>query len=181
MIGYVLARRYAKAAIDLAQGKGIVAEVGHDLSRIAGLFDRSHELAHVFADPTVSATAKENLLKEIMAKGALQDLTTRFVHILLTKGRILGIGEIASAYQDLADERSNRVRARVVVASSLTSDEEDKLRDKLSRISGKEVVLDTKIDESILGGVVAYMGSHVYDGSLKGQLLRIRERLHKGR
>jgi len=181
LIGIVLARRYAKAVIDLAQEEGILKEVGRDLERIAELFAESNELVNIFADPTVAPGAKEKVLAEVLKKGGVQDLTMKFIHVVLKKGRILGIGEIARSYRDLSDQLENRIRARVVSAARLGEKEENRIKDALSRISGKDVVLEVEIDESLLGGVVAYMGSQVYDGSIKNQLTQIRENLSKGR
>ena len=181
MIGVVLARRYAKSIIDLAQEAGILKEVGEDLDRIAELFAQSHELVNVFSDPTIASEAKEKVLAEILKKGGVQELTMKFIHVVLAKDRILGIGEIASTYRDILDQLENRIRARVVTAARLTDKEESRISDALSKISGKEVTLEVEVDESLLGGVVAYMGSQVYDGSIKNQLTQIKDNLSKGR
>jgi F-type H+-transporting ATPase subunit delta len=181
VIGIVLARRYAKSAIDLAKEAGILKEVGDDLDRIAELFAQSHELVNVFSDPTIASVAKEKLLAEVLAKGGVQDLTLKFIHVVLLKGRILGIGEIASTYRDILDQMENRIRARVVTAARLSDKEQSRISDALSKISGKEVALEVEVDESLLGGVVAYMGSLVYDGSIKNQLTQIKDNLSKGR
>jgi F-type H+-transporting ATPase subunit delta len=181
VIGIVLAKRYAKAVIDLAQEADILKEVGQDLERIAGLFADSHELVNVFADPTIAPGAKEKVLAEVLEKGGVQELTMKFIHIVLLKGRILGVGEIALAYRDLSDQLENRIRARVVAAARLSDREKSRIKDALSKISGKNVTLEVEVDESLLGGVVAYMGSQVYDGSIKNQLTQIKDNLSKGR
>ena len=181
MIGIVLARRHAKSVIDLAQEAGILKEVGEDLDRIAGLFAQSHELVNVFSDPTITPAAKENVLAEVLEKGGVQELTMKFIHVVLGKGRILGIGEIASSYREILDELENRIRARVVSAARLSDKEQSRISDALSKISGKEVTLEVEVDESLLGGVVAYMGSQVYDGSIKNQLTQLKDTLSKGR
>lgn len=181
MIGYVLARRYAKAVIDLAREEGILKEVGEDLTRIGRTFGESPELVHVFSDPTVDHQAKERVLSEVLKSTKLQDLTLKFVRMLLEKHRILGIRKIAEVYQDLFDELENRIRARVVSAAAMDKKAEKRMREALTRISGKEVVLQVEVDESLLGGVVAYMGSQVYDGSLRNQLQQIKDTLSKGR
>jgi len=181
VIGIVLAKRYAQAGIDLAQKAGILKEVGQDLERIAGLFADSPELANVFADPTIAPGAKEKVLAEVLKKGGVQELTMKFIHIVLAKDRILGIGEIADSYRDLSDKLENRIRARVVTADRMSDKEKSRIKDALSKISGKDVILEVEIDESLLGGVVAYMGSQVYDGSIKNQLTQIKDNLSKGR
>ncbi len=181
MIGIVLAKRYAKAVIDLAQEAGVLKETGQDLDRIAGLFADSHELVNVFADPTIAPEAKEKVLAEILEKGSVQELTMKFIHVVLAKGRILGVGEIARAYREILDQMENRIRARIVTAARLSDAEKSRIKDALSQISGKDVALEVEIDESLLGGVVAYMGSQVYDGSIKNQLTQIKDNLSKGR
>ena len=169
MIGIVLAKRYAKSIIDLAQEQGLLKEVGQDLDTIAALFAESSELVNIFSDPTIAPEAKTKVLEEVLEKGGVQELTMKFIHVVLVKGRVLGVGEIADSYRDFLDQIENRVRARVVSAARLSEKEESRISDALSKISGKEVVLEVEVDESLLGGVVAYMGSQVYDGSIKNQ------------
>lgn len=181
MIGLVLARRYAKALIDLAENEGIVAEVGEDLANIAVVFSENDDLTNVFSDPTVSTQQKADVLESVLEKGRVQGLTLKFLRVLLEKHRILGMAEIRNAYMDYADGLANRVRARVVTAIPLDKDEEDSVRKALARMSGKEVVLEIEVDDSLLGGMVAYMGGQVYDGSLSNQLHQVRENLRKGR
>jgi F0F1-type ATP synthase delta subunit len=85
VIGFVLAKRYAKAAIDLAQEAGTVTEVGQDLERVAELFAGSPQLVHVFSDPTVAPNIKEKVLEDVLRKGSIQELTQRFIHVLNKK------------------------------------------------------------------------------------------------
>ena len=181
MIGIILARRYAKAIIGLAQEAGQVSEVGEELAKIAAVFDRSPELVHFFVDPTIPFQKKEKVLEDFLGKGEIQDLTGRFVNFLLAKGRLLGIREIASTYKDLEDELENKVRAKIVSAITLEDAEVNRIRKVLSDLSGKEVIMELEVDENILGGIVARLGSETYDGSLRNQLRQVRGNLSKGR
>jgi len=182
VIGLVLARRYAKALIDLAQEKRVVAEVGEDLAKIAEVFSsESHDLTNVFSDPTVSTQIKGEILESVLEKSKIQKLTLKFLQVLLEKHRILGVKEINQAYMEYADRLANRIRARVVTAVPLDKDEENNVRTALASMSGKEVVVELEVDESLLGGLVAYMGGQVYDGSLSNQLHQVKESLRKGR
>lgn len=181
MIGFVLARRYAQAVIDLAREESIIAEVGGDLEGVAGLFEESPELAFVFADPTISIQEKKDILSVVLDKTGVQDLTKKFVYILLEKNRIMGIEEIAAAYQSIADTINNRVRTRVVVAFPLGKRDENKVTEALSKLTGKEVILEVEVDENILGGIVAYVGSQVYDWSLANQLEQVKDSLSSRR
>ena len=181
MIGIVLAKRYAKAVIDLAQEAGILKEVGEDLDRTASLFADSPELSNIFADPTIAPEAKERVLAQVLEKEGVQELTMKFIHVVLLKDRILGIGAIARAYRDFSDQLENKIRAKVISAAQLSKDEQSRIKDALSKISGKNVAMEVEVDEGLLGGVVTYMGSQVYDGSIKNQLTQIKDNLSKGR
>ena len=181
MIGQVLARRYAQAVMNLAMEKDLLEDVGRDLKKIASLFSISADLSNTFSDPTVSLAAKEKVLSSIYKKTTVGEIARKFVSVLLSKNRIDGIGEIAEAYQHLHDLRENRIRARVVVAAPLSDSDAKRIHDTLSRLSGKEIILKVEVDESILGGMVAYVGSRVYDGSISNQLQQIKDTLSTGR
>ena len=181
MIGLVLARRYAKALIDLAEEAGQIPGVREELAWMDAVFGSSQELVNLFMDPTVPFAQKKKVLTELFEKGEIGDLTRRFVTLLLDKNRLDGISEIAEAYGIYADEREHRLRARVHSAVPLEDEEVDRFRKILSEMSGKEVVLDVQVDEDLVGGVVTRLGGEVYDGSLKNQLQQMKENLSKGR
>jgi F-type H+-transporting ATPase subunit delta len=87
---------------------------------------------------------------------------------------------IVSVYHEMADEAMGRVRANVYAAIEPTSEEKKKIQERLARVTGKEVILETIHDTSLIGGMVAKIGGLVLDGSLRTQLARIRENLAKG-
>ena len=87
---------------------------------------------------------------------------------------------IADAYRDLVDADSGRVRARVRSAVALTEQERATLASRLGAAVGKTVVVEDRVDQELLGGLVAEVGSLVADGSLDGQLARIKDRLERG-
>ena len=97
----------------------------------------------------------------------------------MEKRRLLHLGEIVLAYDELTDERLNRGKATVTSAAPLPESMLEGLKARLRLVTGKEVYLEARVDPAILGGVVAQVGSTVYDGSLKTQLKRMREQLLK--
>jgi len=181
VIGYTLAKRYAQALIDLALEGKKVDEVAAEIERLAQAFQASPDLSSFFANPTVAREAKEGVLTELLGKARVGGLTADFSRFLLAKHRILGLAEIARAYRDLWDRLHNRVRGRLVSAFPLAPEEAERAGKALSRLTGKEVVLSVEVDSSIMGGLVAFVGSHVYDGSIANQLAQFAERMHKGR
>jgi len=99
---------------------------------------------------------------------------------LFEKGRIRFLTDINDFYQKLADELKGIARASVISATELSSDAVEKIRDSLSRMTGKEVKLEVEKDTSLIGGIVTKIGDLVLDGSIKTQLLNMRESLKRG-
>jgi F-type H+-transporting ATPase subunit delta len=103
-----------------------------------------------------------------------------FLNLLFDKGRIGFLREIASYYKDLADELKGVVKASIVSATELSSDAVNKIKEALSKKVGKNIVLKVEQDPSLIGGVVTKIGDLVLDGSVKTQLMNLRETLKKG-
>ena len=104
----------------------------------------------------------------------------KFAILLFNKGRIGFLREIASYYKDLADELKGVVKASIVSATELSSDAVNKIKEALSAKTGKDIILNVEQDSSLIGGVVTKIGDLVLDGSVKTQLINMRETLKKG-
>jgi F-type H+-transporting ATPase subunit delta len=100
-----------------------------------------------------------------------------FVMLLLDKGRIATLPDIARAHRTLVDEQAGRVRATVTSARPLDPVLETRLKAALERQSGKTVILEKREDPAIVGGLVTQLGDIVYDGSVRTQLQQLREEL----
>jgi F-type H+-transporting ATPase subunit delta len=100
--------------------------------------------------------------------------------MLLTADRLGALESIVRAYEAMVDERLGRVKAEVTTAVALDGEQQEGLRQRLEQVAGKRVYLEVQQDPKIMGGLVAQIGSQVYDGSLKMQLARLRERLSQG-
>ncbi len=181
MIGYTLAKRYAHALIDLAREEKRVDQVAAEIEGLAASLSAAPALGDFFANPTISPAAKAGVLDELLVRARVAGLTADFVRLLLDKHRILGLPEIARAFRDQWDELHNRVRARLVSALPLGPEETERARKALSALSGREVVLAVEVDPGVLGGLVAYVGGNVYDGSIRNQLEQFTESMHEGR
>jgi len=175
-----LSRRYAKALADIAAERGLLESVGRDLHATADLFKQNREAVAFFGNPAVPLADKRRVLQSLSERAAVQPLCANFLGLILEKRRLLIIGEIALAYEELTDERLHRGKATVTSAAPLPEPLLEGLKARLRLATGKEVYLEARVDPAILGGLVAQVGSTVYDGSLKTQLRRIRERLLKG-
>ena len=176
-----VAKSYAKAIFELARERNQADQVQTELDRAAAQLGADGEAAAVLDRPWISPARRRSLADEIGQRLELSKLGREFLGLLAAAGRTDHIAAIAAAYREMLDAASGRVRARVRTAVALTDLDRAALSSKLQRaLGGKQVVIEEVLDKSLLGGFVAEIGSLVVDGSLDGQLARMRERLVKG-
>lgn len=180
MIAGSLAKRYAKALADVAAASNELEAVREELSGVAKLMQEHRELRQFLANPSVLRADKARAFEQIVATLQLRPLTATFLRILLAAGRLPALEGVVRAYEALVDERLGRVRAVVTSAVALDAEGEERLRQRLQVVTGKQVYLQVQQDPRLLGGLVTQIGSQVYDGSLKTQLAKLREELVRG-
>ena len=175
------AKSYAKALFSLAKERHQVDAIAADLEQIVRLLRDAAPLREALTRPSVPASAKRAVAAEAAREDGLSELARDFFALVAAQGRAGESETIASAYRDLADADRGRVRAQVRTAVSFTDAERASLAARLGReLGGKQVIVEETIDANLLGGFIAEVGSLVLDGSLDGQLARLRERLTKG-
>jgi F-type H+-transporting ATPase subunit delta len=175
------ARSYAKALHDLARERGQAEAVGAELEQAVDVLRTDPALAHFFARPGVAATAKRRAADEIAQRLGVGKLVRDFLGLVAAHGRGDIVPEIGDAYRALVDDELNRARARVRAAVPLTESERTALASRLGEaLGGKRVDVEAVVDSNLLGGFVAEVGSVIVDGSLDGQLARLKERLARG-
>jgi F-type H+-transporting ATPase subunit delta len=176
-----VAKSYAKAIFDLARQRNQADQIQAELDRAAELVSADGEVADVLGRPWISRAKRKQLAEEIGQKLELSRLGRDFLGLLAAQGRADHLAAIATAYRNMLDAASGRVRARVRTASPLTELDRAALASKLQRsLGGEQVLIEEVLDKNLLGGFVAEIGSLVVDGSLDAQLARMRERLVKG-
>lgn len=176
----VIASRYAKALMNLAARGNQVEPVAQGLDDAAALLRESADLVALLADVRVTRAAKEQVVKEVLARAKLPDLVNTFVLFLMGKRRLNLLPEIVAHFHHLADERLGRAQAQVTVAAPLAPGQEQGLKQALERLSGKTITLHVQVDPAILGGAITRVGSILWDGSLRTQLNQLRETIVKG-
>jgi F-type H+-transporting ATPase subunit delta len=169
---------YAKALFALAKERDQTELVGRELGDLAATFGSSAELRGFFAQPWIPAPAKRTLAAEVARRSGLSKLTSDFLSLVAGRGRTDHVEAIAEKYQRLMDEDLRRVRAQVRTAVPLTDEARGMLSAKLERALGaRQVLLEEVVDRTMLGGFIVTSGSVVVDGSLEGELERMRRRL----
>jgi F-type H+-transporting ATPase subunit delta len=172
----VAANRYARALIDVLPPAK--AEEGYEqLVNLNQLLDKEVEARKLFENPTVPVDRRKFLLNEIADGLGFSTHIRNFVNLLIERNRLPLLDEIIRAYQKFLDERLGIVRASVTAALPLDDGQRRELTAKLEKATGKRVRMEVSVDHNLLGGVVARVGSTIYDGTLLQQLKAVRERL----
>jgi F-type H+-transporting ATPase subunit delta len=176
-----VAKSYAKALFELAHERQQGEQIGAEVERAAAVVKDDPALGAVFGRPWIGPASKRAVAGEVGQRLQLSPLGRDFVALVAAQGRADHLGAIALAYRDLLDAEQGRVRARVRTAVPLTESDRAALSERLSRaLGGKRVLIEEVLDTNLLGGFVAEIGSLIVDGSLNGQLSRLRERLTQG-
>ena len=180
MIAGSLAKRYAKALVEVAAEGDQLEAIGRELQALAALLQEEPEVAQFFQNPGILLRQKEETLQALCDRLELSPLLSRFLHLLLSRHRMQALPAVARIYQDLTDERLGRVRAAVTTAVPLTAELEEGLRREMQGLWGRTVLLEAKVDPAILGGIVARVDGTVYDGSLRTQIKHLHQHLLEG-
>jgi F-type H+-transporting ATPase subunit delta len=175
-----IARRYAKALLMIGKTDGKADNYKDELDGFASLIAREMALEQVINNPLYNAEERKKVLSSLIVKLNLSKVMASFLKLLFDKGRFSFLGAINEFYQKLADDLKGVARASLVSANELSSEAVEKIRKALSKKTGKDIVLDIKTDPALIGGVVTKIGDLVLDGSIKTQLLNMRESLKRG-
>ena len=174
------ARRYAKALHAAAAEAGAGEAAGREIAALLDVLQANHPAVDVLARPWIKPGDRRAAALALAQQAGCGTLVQAFVALVAERGRLDHLAAIVTAYQDLTDAALGRVRAQVRTAVALTDAEKDQLARRLQTELGKQIILEETVDTNILGGFVARVGSLILDGSLDGQLARMRERLVRG-
>jgi F-type H+-transporting ATPase subunit delta len=171
-----VARRYAAALFALAQQEKIVDAVDADLTTVAMAVKGVPILRTILGEPRVTETRKKDALKAAFG-GKINKATLQFLELLVDKRRIGLLPEIQVEFDRLAMRVQNIARATAITAVPLTKEEEKSLIKALEVKTGKKIELQTEVDPSVVGGVLVRIGDTVWDGTVRGNLERMRAQL----
>jgi len=172
-----VARRYARALLSLGLEEGRPEQYGEELERVVETIRANRELRILLENPGYSLPDRQAAIDALASALTLSPLSVNFLHLLLERQHIGDLPHIARIFGAMVDQQAGRIRATVTSARPLGEDQVDRLRDAIGRMTGRSVVLEPQTDSSLIGGVVAQVGTTLLDGSLRTQLERLRQEL----
>lgn len=173
MSSQTVARRYASALADVVIERKEEREVQKELEYWASTIEATPLLKEVFNNPTIPYEKKRLLVEDLISKTAVRETTASFLRVLLKNQRLSQLRDIVDRLALVLDERSGIVAADVITAHQISDHLQTTVRDALTDATGRKVRLSFTIDEEILGGVIARIGSTIFDGSIRSQLERL--------
>jgi F-type H+-transporting ATPase subunit delta len=168
-----VARRYASALADVVIERREEREVQQEIKSWASMIQGNPQLKEVFANPTVVYDHKQNLLEELISRTRVRPTTASFLRVLLRNQRLAQLPEVAERFGQILDERGGVVAAQITTARPIPEELKKSLHDALASATGRTVRLTFDTDETIIGGMVARIGSTVFDGSVENHLERL--------
>jgi len=172
MAGVRAAIRYAKAVLSLATDQNTADVVNNDMKQIANAITESKDLSNMLQSPVIKSSAKKEALLAVF--GNSNAMTVNLIDTLITNKRLSLLGDVASSYNRLFDESKGTQVAQVTTAVPLTDDLKVKVLAKVKELTGKDVEVESIIDESIIGGFVLRVGDIQYNASIANKLDKLK-------
>lgn len=177
-----VAGRYASALFDLATEQKQVADVEGGLDRFQAMVDGSTDLQRLVKSPAFSADEQVKAIAAILAKAGIGGLAANFLQLIARNRRLFAVTDMVKSYRALSARARGEVAAEVASAFPLDNAQLEALKDQLrASVGGKQVKISTKVDPSLLGGLVVKMGSRMVDSSLRTKLASLKTRLKEVR
>lgn len=173
----LLASRYARALYNLAKDSGEQDAVFEKMRTISEAFSGDAESSRFLLSPVIRPSVKVEVLEKVTAALALPESLKNFLLLLAKKNRLSVFKDIVVAYQQIADDAHGVTRGTVRSATVLAPEERKRIETLVGRATKKQVILTYKEDPSLVGGLVAEVGSFTFDDSLISHLTRINEQL----
>ncbi len=172
-----VAGRYATALFDLAREKNQLDQVDADLKGVQGLLAESPDLNRLAMSPVFSAEQQEKAFAAIAEKSGLGEVAKNLLHVVARNRRLSSITDIIKGFKILLASHRGEVTAEAISAVALTDEQQSKLRSTLKEAAGQDIELITKVDPSILGGLIVKIGSQQIDDSLATKLNNMKTRM----
>ena len=179
MVTGSLARRYARAVLEIGTANGNLDKIGADLRALAKAMRESAELVTALTNPAIRRADRRRVIDGLLQRVGAELHTKNLVYLLLDGERLASLEAISREVDAMIEAKAGRMAAEVTSAKPLDAAQLSQIITALEKLSGKKLAVTRREDPNLLGGVVAKLGDTVYDGSLRTQLRTLRDELTK--
>jgi len=177
MLNKKIAKRYARALIEIGKERKQVEQFQKELKNFSNLLKKFPDLNKCLSSPLYSAEECKQTISTLNKKINLSKTIQNFLYLLVDKRRIQWLTDIVEAYEDLTNETLGFMKAKIITATPLSNKNFNKIKKLLEDITKRKILLDTETRPQIIGGAIAEVGDKVFDGSIRNQLRKIGETL----
>ena len=178
MTNKTAALRYARALLDVAvKEHADLEQIDADLSDFVALFEQHPALAKVLLNPAVPTPRKRAAVADLLARATFSPILSKLILLLAERDRLVLLPDLLASYRDRLMDYRHVVRAEVTTAAPIDAARVQQIQSGLAIATGRTVTVATRTDPTIIGGLVARVGSTVYDASVVRQLERMKQRL----
>jgi F-type H+-transporting ATPase subunit delta len=178
MTNKTAATRYARALLDVAiKERANLEEIEQQLTGFANLLTEHPTLGKVLLNPAVPVQRKAATVAQLISLVKISPILAKLLGLLAERDRLILLPDMVASYRDRLADYRQIVRAEVTTATPLAPERAQEIQKSLAQVTGRTVMLQTRIDPAIIGGMVARVGSEVYDASVTRQLQKMRDRL----
>ena len=179
MVTGSLARRYARAVLEIGTANGNLDKIGADLRSLAKAMRESAELVTALTNPAIRRADRRRVIDGLLQRIGAEPHAKNLVYLLLDGERLGSLEAISREVDAMIEAKAGRMSAEITSARPLDATQLSQIITTLEKLSGKKVAVTRREDPDLLGGVVAKLGDTVYDGSLRAQLRTLRDELNK--
>lgn len=169
--------RYAQALIEVGEESGTLAQLTEQVGRFHEAYAGSAELRNALSNPVFSESVRDELVRAVAARLGLASLATNAMRLIAKRRRLPNLGDITRQLAFMADQRTGVVRAKVITAKQLPETFYSRLSEEIAQATSRSVKLERHVDASLIAGVITTIGDNTIDGSLRGRLQDVEQRL----
>ncbi|MGL5312113.1 MAG: F0F1 ATP synthase subunit delta [Peptostreptococcaceae bacterium] len=172
----VVAERYAEALFQVGEETNSTTKLYEELNAVVDILKSNKDFFNVLKSPLVGKGEKRDLVEKVLGAELSSNLKN-FLKIMIDKDRMTAIEAVLKSFKTLLNEKNNIIEGIAITAIAMSQDELKELEAKLSSKYNKNVTLENKVDESVLGGVLVRLGNEEIDGTVKTRLAKMKESL----
>lgn len=180
MIKYKVANRYSAALFEVAKEENKIEKISKDLDLFSDIFSKNKEFRVVMETSAVSKKEKIEIVEDLGKKLNFDQITINFLKVLINKGKIKFIQTISQVFKKKFKDFMGIADFEVITAIKIDNKVLNKVKEILEKKTKKKIQISTKVDPEIIGGMIIKTEGLIYDGSLRHQLMKLKEKILKG-